>query len=125
MKLHSTMTAGTHRITGYGPGFVAINEARVEHSVVVLPGQLIADWGPVVFDDITIESFAFLDTVEIEIALLGTGDTQRFPSVDIMAWFTAKRIGLEVMNTPAACRTYNILAAEDRPVGAFLLPTKR
>lgn len=123
MKFQTSAASHMHRITGYGQGYIVVNESRLEGSVVILPDRLIDDWAPVTWQDITPESLAFLDTIELEIALLGTGSQQHFPTPEIMALFASKRIGLEVMNTPAACRTYNILLAEERPVAAMLIPT--
>jgi len=67
------------------------------------------------------EDFAFLAGLDVDILLLGTGPRQRFPHPRLTAPLAAARIGLEVMDLKAACRTYNILVAEERKVGLALL----
>lgn len=122
LKLHSDRAAGGYRITAYGAGYVVINEERIRGSVVVTPERVIRDWGPESFSEMAVESFEILDGLEIDIAVLGTGATQQFPDADIIGWLGQRGIGLEIMDTAAACRTYNILMAEGRTVAAMLLP---
>ncbi len=120
MKLHSSLPSGVNTITGYGEGYVMVNGERRASSVVVLPDRL-EPWAVRGFDQLRAEDFAFLQKLEAEIVLLGTGARQRFPHPRLTAGLAQAGIGLEVMDLQAACRTYNILVAEERKVAAALL----
>lgn len=120
MKLHATGPSGVNTITGYGEGYVLINGERHESSLVVMPDRLEA-WSAGAFDQLTADDFAFLKELRAEIVLLGTGPRQRFPHPRLTAALAQAGIGLEVMDLRAACRTYNILVAEERKVAAVLL----
>jgi len=121
LKLHLTNLSGVNLFTGYGEGYVMINQQRHEQSLVVLPERLLTDWRPVGFDDIEAADFALLAELKPEIVLLGTGGRLRFPRPELTRALIEARIGVEVMDIQAACRTYNILAAEERKVAAALL----
>jgi uncharacterized protein len=120
VKLHASPPSGVNTITGYGEGYVLINGERRESSVVVLPDRIV-DWAAPGFDALTADDFQFLTELNCEIVLLGTGSRQRFPHPRLTAPLTQARLGLEVMDLRAACRTYNILVAEERKVAAALL----
>lgn len=122
MKLHSDQVESSNRITGYGPGYVVVNEVRIASSVVVTPTRMAEDWAPVDFADVSAACLRLLEEFDMEVALLGTGASQQFPRDDLVARFASRGIGLEIMDTAAACRTYNILMAEGRTVAAMLLP---
>ncbi len=120
MKLHLSQLSGLNQITGHGPGHVMVNGVRHETGLIVLPDEVVTDW---------VDCFARLDATHFdalairapEIVLLGSGPRIRFPSPGLYAGLVKARIGVEVMDTAAACRTYNILAAEGRRVAAALL----
>ena len=120
MKLHSSVPSGVNTITGYGEGYVMVNGERRSSSVVVLPDR-IEEWPAKRFDQLSTEDFAYLKNLKAEIVLLGTGPRQRFPHPRLTAELAKAGIGLEVMDLQAACRTYNILVAEERKVAAALL----
>jgi uncharacterized protein len=120
VKLHASRPSGVNTITGYGEGYVMVNGERRASSVVVLPDR-IEQWSAGAFDTLTAEDFAFLKGLGAEIVLLGTGAKQRFPHPRLTAELARAGIGLEVMDLQAACRTYNILVAEERKVAAALL----
>jgi uncharacterized protein len=120
VKLHSSLPSGVNTITGYGEGYVMVNGERRSSSVVVLPDR-IEQWDAKGFDQLSTEDFAFLKDLKAEIVLLGTGPKQRFPHPRLTAELAKAGIGLEVMDLQAACRTYNILVAEERKVAAALL----
>jgi uncharacterized protein len=107
-------------ITGYGEGYVMVNGERHASSLVVLADR-VEDWSAERFDTLTVEHFRFLKELGVEIVLLGTGPRQRFPHPRLTAALAQAGIGLEVMDVQAACRTYNILVAEERRVAAALL----
>ncbi len=121
MRLHQAQVAGKNAFTGYGEGYVLINRERYERSVVVLPERLVTDWEATSFDALTAAHLEALLALEPEILLLGTGGKLRFPRADIVAPLVRARVGYEVMDVQAACRTYNILMAEERKVAAALL----
>ena len=120
MKLHSSLPSGVNTITGYGEGYVMVNGERRSSSVVVLPDR-IEEWPTKRFDQLSTEDFTYLKNLKAEIVLLGTGPRQRFPHPRLTAELAKAGIGLEVMDLQAACRTYNILVAEERKVAAALL----
>ncbi|MDH4190029.1 MAG: Mth938-like domain-containing protein [Betaproteobacteria bacterium] len=125
MKLQLTVPAGSTStgllsFTGYGNGYVLVNGARHNSNLIVTPDHLLG-WDVAGFDALTEAHFAQLAGFAPEVALLGTGTTQRFPHPRLVAPLARARIGLEVMDTHAACRTYNILFAESRRVLAALL----
>jgi len=121
MKLHLDPATAKNAITGYGEGYVMVNRQRFERSLVVLPDRILTDWPPNRFDELAPEHLAALAALDREIILLGTGARQRFPSPEIMRSLLRSGVGVEVMDVQAACRTYNILLAEDRRVAAALL----
>ena len=121
MKLHSAVIAGLNTFTGYGEGYVVVNGERHDRSLVVLPRRIVTDWAATTFEALAAEHLAALLDLECEIVLLGTGALLRFPPPQMLQVFSRKGIGLEVMDVHAACRTYNILMAEERKVAAALL----
>jgi uncharacterized protein len=120
VKLHASRPSGVNTITGYGEGYVVVNGERRDSSVVVLPDR-IESWQVSQFEGLTESDFVFLKNLGAEIVLLGTGSRQRFPHPRLTAALAQAGIGLEVMDVQAACRTYNILVAEERKVAAALL----
>lgn len=119
MKFHlQAPTANV--VTGFGEGWIRIGADEYREGVVILPDRVIAGWAPAGFDALLAEDFARLLVPEPEIVLLGTGVRQRFPHPRLLAPLIEARIGVEVMDTRAACRTFNILVAEGRRVAAAL-----
>jgi uncharacterized protein len=121
LKLHRTNISGANVFTGYGEGYVMINQQRHERNLLVLREHLLTDWQPAGFDELTAEDFARIAELQPEIVLLGTGNRLRFPRPELTRALAEARIGLEVMDVQAACRTFNFLAAEERKVAAALL----
>jgi uncharacterized protein len=120
MKLIQDAPGAQNTITGYGAGHVSINKEAHPHSLIVLPDQLIAPWATC-FERLAPEDFAQLTAIHPEVVLLGTGARLRFPDPAILHGLIDAGIGVEVMDLPAACRTYNILMNEGRLVAAALL----
>ena len=108
-------------ISAYGPGWIGVDADKVTHSVIVGSGGLRQAWGGTRFEDLTAEHFAHLATLDTELIIFGSGQRNRFPPPAWLAPLIARRLGLETMDTPAACRTYNILASEGRNVVAALI----
>jgi len=120
VKLHLASGAGLNLFSGYGAGFVAVNSVRYEKCVVVSP-QAVIEWEVSGFEALTAADFGFIETLKPEIMILGTGATQRFPRPELTRALAAAGMGVEVMDSRAACRTYNILATEGRKVVAAIL----
>jgi len=108
-------------IRTYAAGQIIVNQDGYTRSLIVLPGQVIADWPPQAFEELALAHFAALVLLRPELVILGTGRRQRFPRAELLAPLVEAGIGWEVMDTGAACRTYNILMGEGRNVAAALL----
>jgi uncharacterized protein len=120
VKLHVSGPGSRNAITGYGDGYVTVNGQRHESSLIVLPDRVLP-WNVAGFEALSAEHFSSLKDLQPEILLLGTGPKQRFPHPRLTAPLAEAGIGVEVMDFKAACRTYNILVAEERRVAAALL----
>ena len=121
MKLHLNSATGLNTITGYGAGFVQINQQRVTTPLILLPDKLIAPWKITDIGALSMTDFSLLIELKPELVVYGSGSAFRFPDARILAAFSQARIGFDVMDTPAACRTYNVLMGEGRNVAAALL----
>jgi len=121
MKVSLDKGTATYRIRGYGPGLVTVNETDYTENLVILPDALIDQWNGRVVADLTEGHFEAVMEHTPEIILLGTGREQLFPPPSLMAALGRRGIGLETMDTAAACRTYNVLMSEDRHVAAALM----
>ncbi|MBI4990366.1 MAG: Mth938-like domain-containing protein [Rhodocyclales bacterium] len=121
MKLHLDNPASRNLVTGYGAGYVAINHRQYASSLILLPDRIIESWAGGGYDALVEDDFAAIRALGPEILLLGTGNRQRFPAPHLLRPLIEARIGCEVMDLPAACRTFNILMAEGRLVAAALL----
>ena len=121
MKLQLTRPMGAGNIiSGYGDDHVLVNGER--HSVnLVVTADRVVRWEVATFEALTPTHFEALVALAPEIVLLGTGSQLRFPAAALTAPLVQARIGLEVMDLRAACRTYNVLRAEERRVAAALL----
>ena len=108
-------------LTAHGPGWVAINNERVEQSVVLGSRGERFVWNCARFEELGPEHFAQLAEIGAETVIFGSGARIRFPQPAWLRPLIDGRIGLETMDTAAACRTYNILAGEGRHVLAALL----
>ena len=112
-------------ILGYGPGWVGLGHQgiaeKIEHSVVIGSGGEKFDWQCARFEDLTEAHFLQLAASQPELVIFGSGARLRFPPPAFLRELMARRIGVETMDTLAACRTYNVLAGEGRRVTAALL----
>lgn len=122
MKLHLAQAAGRNFFTGYGAGYVAINGERHEQHLLVTAERIVR-WDIGGFEALAVAQAADFMALAPEIVILGTGARLRFPPPGFARALSEAGIGLEVMGSTAACRTYNILAAEGRRVlAAILIP---
>jgi uncharacterized protein len=123
MKLHASRPTSLNTVTAYGAGYLEINAERHAHALIVQPEAPVEPWPVAAFDELTAAHFDRLLAMRPDVLLLGTGARQRFPHPRLVAQLTAAGIGVEAMDSGAACRTYNILMTEGRRVVlAVLLP---
>ena len=121
MKLHLNSATGLNTISGHGAGFVQVNQQCVTTPLILLPDRLIAPWNITDIGALSMADFTLLIEMKPEIVVFGSGSAFRFPDARILAAFSQARIGFDVMDTPAACRTYNVLMGEGRNVAAALV----
>lgn len=110
-----------YMIRSYQPGTIKINDQQHHHSLILTDNKLISSWPPQSFTELKQQHLQQLLQLEPQIVIIGTGKQQHFLGQDLMQLFLAKNIGLEVMNTLSACRTYNVLMSEGRSALAALL----
>lgn len=125
MKFHLTRAGSRNLFTGYGQGYVSINDQRYEKNLIVAPDLAVADWSAESFDALTPAHFEALLELKPEIVILGTGERLRFPHPEMTRALARAAVGFEAMDTKAACRTYNILMAEGRQVVAAILVSQQ
>lgn len=124
MDITPLVPRGQQIITGYGGGGFRISGAEYSNPVLLLSGQVMA-WDIPSFSAVTEASLAAVTAMppgEIELLIIGSGARQEIPPVALKQALKKHGIGLEVMNTGAACRTFNVLIAEARRVAAALIP---
>lgn len=108
-------------ITAYGPGWVKVGAERITGSVVVASSGVHFAWNCTSFDKITSAHFEQLAALDTEIVIFGSGNRLRFPPAELSHALIERQIGLETMDSQAACRTYSVLVAEGRNVAVALL----
>lgn len=112
-------------ILGYGPGWVGLGSMgvaeKIERSIVIGSRGEKFDWECASFEELTPAHFSRIAACQPELVIFGSGNRLRFPRPDLLRALIEQRIGVETMDTLAACRTYNILAGEGRQVMAALL----
>jgi uncharacterized protein len=122
MKMTQQRAEGLNLIRRYGADFIVIGENEVRESCLVTANSF-APWTPRSIADLTVEHLVPLFALRPEVVVLSTGAKQEFPRAALRAEFATRKIGLEVMEIGAACRTYNVLVGEERQVlAAILLP---
>jgi len=119
-----------YRFRAYESGRISVacpgDKAKIlveilETSFILTPKQLIKDWEPKTLDQLLAKHFTSLQQLQPELVLLGTGAIQQFPKASLTAELICWGIGVEIMDSAAACRTYNILSSEGRNVAAAIL----
>jgi uncharacterized protein len=120
VKLQASAPSSRNGFSGYGDGYVLVNGQRRDDNLIVTPDQVLP-WIATGFDALKETDFEVFLGLDLEILLIGTGPKQRFPHPRLTQALLRKRIGVEAMDLQAACRTYNILMAEERRVAAALL----
>ena len=122
LKFH-LQAPGSNLVTGMGAGWVRVGAQEYRDNIVLTGDGVTTGFAPQGFDALAETDFERLLQGAPEIVLLGTGERQRFLHPRVTAPLHRARVGLEVMDTRAACRTYNILVAEGRNVIAALIVT--
>jgi len=121
LALHLDTNSNYKLFTGHGAGYVAVNDQQYQRPVVVMPAEVRTDWTATDFSSLNETHFDYFLALKPEVLLLGTGSKQHFAHPNLYRELIRARISIEFMDTPAACRTYNILVAEDRKVVAAVL----
>lgn len=120
MKIHPD-SISVQSIKGYGPGWVQVANEKITHSVIIGSRGERLDWRCERFEDLTSAHFDQLAELKTELVIFGSGERLRFVNPALTQALIGQQIGMETMDTPAACRTYNILAGEGRCVAVALL----
>ena len=122
MKFTQQLPSGINLIRRYGADFIAIGDQEIRESCLVSANSL-QPWTPRSVEELRVEHLAALFALAPEVVVLSTGAKQQFPRAALRAEFATRKIGLEVMEIGAACRTYNVLVGEERRVlAAVMLP---
>ena len=121
MKLHSASSQQYQTVTAYDANGVEINAVRFETSLAVMPETPPVAWPVPSFEALTPEHFELLDAGQPDVVILGTGARQRFVHPRLTAALSRRHVGVECMDSHAACRTYNILMGEGRKVTLALI----
>jgi uncharacterized protein len=110
-----------HFIEGYGEGRIVVDGRGYAESLIVSPERIIPSWGPASAADLREDHLTPLLELSPQVVVIGTGQRQVFPDPRLYFSLVAQGVGVEIMDTGAACRTYNILMAEGRRVAAGLI----
>ena len=125
MKIELDNSADTrNKINAYSREQVTIANKIYNSSLLLSPDTVISDWPPQHFDELNTPHIEQILTLRPEIVLLGTGSSLIFPPEQLLQPLTERFIGIEIMDTGAACRSYNFLTGEGRHVVAALLMIK-
>ncbi len=116
MKLQSDPHSGANTITGYGDGYIEINKIPYSHAVLLSSDGEILEWAVKSFDELSPADFTQMASLKPELIIIGTGKRQRFPKPELLKTLIDAKLGFEVMDSQAACRTYNMLVGEGRQV---------
>jgi uncharacterized protein len=116
LKLQSDPHSGANTITGYGDGYIEINKIPYSHAVLLSSDGEILEWDVKSFEELSSSDFAQMASLKPELIIIGTGKRQRFPRPELLKTLIEAKLGFEIMDSQAACRTYNILVGEGRQV---------
>jgi len=121
MKFNLDPPVPVNVVRAHGPGMIRIGDRELASSVIVTARALIEPWRPRSMADLVAADLDPVLELQPEVLLIGTGARQVFPGTALIAELYALRLGFEIMDTAAACRTYNVLVAEGRDVAAALI----
>ena len=122
MRLVLDSPSHLNLVRQYENGAVVVGEQRITRPFIITPSRLILDWSAQSLETLGPADLEPLFATGAQVVLLGAGENQMFTSAAVRARFRTQRVALECMTLGAACRTYNILAGEERPVAAGLFP---
>jgi uncharacterized protein len=121
MSLTLDDNQANYQIRGFKPGFIQVNQQLYTNSIIVTPNKLIEDWAPQQITELTHDHLKMIISLHPDILIIGTGEELQFPSIELYGDLINEGIGVEIMDTSAACRTYNVLTSENRNVAAALI----
>ena len=121
MSLSLDKNNASYQIRAYTPGRIQINELIFTHSLIISPQTLLEDWEPKHISELVRKHLDPIVQLHPAILLIGTGEKLLFPRLEVYGDLINQGIGVEIMDTRAACRTYTALTAEDRNVVAALI----
>jgi uncharacterized protein len=121
MKFSEDKIDQGYYVSGYDAGVIVVNGSPKTASFVISHQELIEDWEPAHVDELRSRHLEPVLALQPELVLIGTGETLRFPAVEHYACLIQQNIGVEIMDSTAACRTYNILLGEGRNVVAGII----
>ena len=121
MQINREAGIVSNAITAYTEGEVRMRDRVFHTSLIATRDHVIAEWKAAPVDRLAILDFEGLLELAPKVVILGTGRRQHMPPPELFAAFAARGIGLEVMDTGAACRTYNLLLSENREVAIALI----
>lgn len=121
MQISLDTNSATYQIRAYEAHRIRVNNEWITHSFIITPNQLINPWRPGSVNDLKISDIDPIVALNPEVVLLGTGTKINFLNPKLLAPLYTLHVGVEIMDTAAACRTYNVLMSEGRNVVAALL----
>lgn len=121
MKFTEHRDSNILSVKKYQPGLVKINDIEVQGSCFLNQHELVTDWACRSLNELSESHLQAVFSLQPEVIILGTGETQHFPAPKLFTFCAQNGIGLEVMDNAAACRTYNVLTTEDREVALALI----
>jgi uncharacterized protein len=121
MIINEDSSNADYQIESYESGKIIINRIAYTKSLIITPTALITDWEPQSISELALSHLQILLQFNPKIVLLGTGAQFKMPPTEISDFFQEQSIGIECMNTAAACRTYNALTSEGRNVIAAMI----
>ena len=121
MELRLDNLPSGHRFVSVSDRSVRIDNVRYSTSLVVTPNEIISNWSPQHLNELTATDLDVIMALRPELIIVGTGATLRFPSTIILKRVITSQIGIDFMDTRAACRTYNVLSAENRRIAVGII----
>jgi uncharacterized protein len=121
MKLHTSTTLHYQTVTAYDDSSVEINAHKFDYSLIVLPEVAPMAWPVTAFEQLEASHFEQIAQLNPDVVIFGSGRRQRFVHPALLQSLSVRQIGVECMDSKAACRTYNILMGEGRKVLLALL----
>jgi uncharacterized protein len=112
--------SASNKIISYSDDSFTLKTKVIKSNLVISNDQLIENWPVTSYKDLALQHMDTIIEWQPEIVLLGTGTESGFQNYELLSYLASKKIGLEIMNTGAACRSYNLLIDDDRNVAACL-----